>query len=179
MRKTITKTLALAVSLLCLLALAACPPDTSPTEDTETVVVTNIPKKVNGNDTYKVYVQLSEGMSAAAGYVAKGEALISQAQTTGDTYTVTITELKDPAGTPWKGSNNKSVNIIIRPSKVDSIDDIMSKGNLKSSSKTLNLNWDNLILVTGEGSGFGAIGAADYNKLYEDIVVADGLDLGN
>jgi hypothetical protein len=182
MRKTITNFLALAGSLLCLFILGACPPDagsggddTNSSENTEAVVVKNIPPKVNGKDTYKVYVQLSTGMSAAAGYVAKGEALISNTQATqesGNTYTVTITELKDPDGNPWKGSNNKSVNVVIRPQMVAGIDDMDAKGNMKSSSKTLVLDWkNNLISVKS------AISEEDYQKLYEDIVVKDGVNL--
>jgi hypothetical protein len=172
MRKTITNSLALAVSLLCLLALGACPPEASPTENTETVVITNIPKQVvEGKDTYKVYVQLSEGMNAAAGYVAKAEALISEAVLSGDTYTVTITTLKDSGGNPWKGSNNKSANVIIRPKIVASIADIEAKGNLIPSSKTLTLDWNKLMPIKG------FISDADYTKLYDDIVVADSLEL--
>jgi hypothetical protein len=172
MRKIITNSLVLAVSLLCLLVLGACPPDTTPVEDTESVVVTNIPATVGGKPTYKVYVQLSEGTSAAAGHVAEGTALISEAQPTGNTYTITINALKDPNGNPWKGSNNKSANVVIRPQNVTSIEDIEAKGNMVSSSKTLTLNWDSGLI-----SIKGVISDADYNLLYEDIVVADGKNL--
>jgi hypothetical protein len=175
MRKTITNFLALAVSLLCLFILVACPPeaDTSPPEDTETVVVKNIPSTVNGKPTYKVYVQLSTGMSAAAGYVAKGEALIKGTPTENNTYTVTITELKDPDGNPWKGSNNKSANVVIRPQEVSGIVDMEARGNLASSSKILTLDYEKgLHLLKGKG-GLIDISSEDYQKLYEDIVEAD------
>jgi hypothetical protein len=172
MRKTTTNPLALAVPILCLFVLAACPPDAAPVEDTESVIITGIPLEVNGKDTYKVYVQLSEGTSAAAGHVAEGAALISEAQANGNTYTVTITELKDPDGNPWKGSNNKSANVVIRPKKVDSIADIEAKGNMMSSSKTLTLNWDNGLISIKD-----FISDADYYLLYQNIVVADGPEL--
>jgi hypothetical protein len=172
-RKTITNSLVLAVSLLCLLILGACPPEASPAEDTEEVKVTGIPPTVNGKPTYKVYVQLSETTSptADAGYVAKGEALISGAQKIGDTYTVTITQLKGQDGKPWKGSTYRSANVVIRPKKVESKNDIEAKGNLASSSKTVTLVWDNLASLTG------ILNDADFDLLYNGIIVADGLDL--
>jgi hypothetical protein len=173
MRKTITNFLVSAVSLLCLFILGACPPEADSPENTEAVVVKNIPSMVNGKPTYKVYVQLSTGMSAAAGYVAKGEALIEGAPTENNTYTVTITELKDPDGNLWKGSNNKSANVVIRPQEVSGIADMEARGNLVSSSKILTLDCEKgLYLLKGEG-GLTDISPEDYQKLYEDIVKAD------
>jgi hypothetical protein len=175
MRKTITNFLALAVSLLCLFVLGACPPeadsggdDSSLSKNTEAVEVKNIPSTVNEKPTYKVYVQLSAGMNAAAGYVAKGEALIKDATRIGDTYTVTITELKDPNGSAWKGSNFGNVCVLIVPETVNSKEDTDAKVNMVSPSKTLALDWDKLLQGKGK-----LINDADYSKLYNDIVVTD------
>jgi hypothetical protein len=177
MRKTITKSLVPVISLLCLFILAACPPDAgngteSSGEETEQVTITNIPATVGvgGKSTYKVYIQLSEGMTAKAGYVAKGEILISAGESSsGEKYEVTIPDLKDPSGNDWAGSDFSSVCVLIVPKAVNNINDTDAKAGLVKSSKTLVLDWDKLF----QGKG-GVIKDSDYAKLYQDIVVKDG-----
>jgi hypothetical protein len=167
MRKTIINSLVLAVSLLCLLVLGACPPeaDTTPAESTTQVEITNIPSKVNEKDTYKVYVLFSEGMSATAGHVARGEATLTAGQTT-----VTITDLKDTSGNNWTDSNFKSVCVLITAQTVSSEDDTDAHGSLVSPSKTLSLDWDSLMKLKGNGA---MIPSEDYTLLYNGIIGND------
>jgi hypothetical protein len=169
MRKTINNILVLAVSLLCLLVLGACPPEATPAELAKEVKVINIPPTVgkNNKQSFKVYVQLSAGMDASAGYVAKGEAKLSSPGTTTE---VTI-KLKDPDGNAWTGSDFSNVCVLISPETVDNIDDIDAKPKASvTSSKTLILDWDDL----WEEDTINTLDPYSLAKLYNGIVVDDG-----
>jgi hypothetical protein len=172
MRKTITKSLVLAVSILCLLVLGACPPDAgggteSSGEETKQVTITNIPATVgNGNKKpFKVYIQFSTGMDASAGYVAKGEAKLSSEEAT----EVTITNLKNASGNTWADSGKFNVCVLIAPESVDSIDDIDAKPKLSVQfSQNLALNWKNDLLSEGMINFRDKYSLA---KLYNGIIV--------
>jgi hypothetical protein len=144
------------------LALGACSPDTEPPKDTEAIRIINIPLTVNGKPVYKVYVQLSSGMTASAGYAAKGEAKLTAGQTE-----VTITDLKDPDGKPWKGTNWANECVVISPETVDSIGDIDAHaGRIGPSSPTVVFDWNNML-------GKDIIDDANYKALYQGIIVPD------
>ncbi|MDR2053742.1 MAG: hypothetical protein LBP80_10035 [Treponema sp.] len=167
MRKTITNFLVPAVSLLCLLALNACPPEATPPEDTEAVRITNIPREVGANKKapFKVYVQLSAGMDASAGYVAKGEAKLPSPETT----EITI-KLKDQKDDDWTGSGFTNVCVLVSPETVNNIDDIDAKPQASAtSSKTLVLDWNNLM----EERFINTLDKYSLAKLYNGIVVDD------
>jgi hypothetical protein len=164
MRKTIINPLALVISFLCLLALSACPPDTSPSEDTEEVLVTNLPSTVGNNNKtpFKVYVQLSKGMNASAGYVAKGEAKLPSGQTE-----VRI-KLKAKGGADWTGSDFSNACVLISPEIVDTIDDIDAKPKAgATASKTLVLDWDSLL----DETYINTLDKYSLAKLYNGIIV--------
>jgi hypothetical protein len=170
MCKTVINSLALVISVLCLLVLGACPPEADEVEDTETIKVTNIPLKVleTGLDPYKIYVQLAKTMKASDGYVAKGEKILTAGQTE---VTITGADIKDESGIPWTGSEYGYVNILISPEYVASIDEIDSRAGTASPAKTLKLKWEGISLKSAVGLGF--IQLNDYHQLYKDIIIDD------
>jgi hypothetical protein len=165
MRKTVIKALAPAFALLCLLALSACPPDATPAEATEQVVVTNIPLMVNSKTTYKVYVLLSEGSNATAGHVAMG-AKLTNGQAT---VTMPLTDPADLTGnTPWTGSNFNNVCVLISAQTVSGEVDTDARVGTALSSKTLSLDWNSLMQGKGQ-----YINTDDYTKMYNNIIGHD------
>jgi hypothetical protein len=155
------------------LAVGACSPNPESPENTEAIRITNIPAivdispTVKGKPVYKVYVQLSKGTTASDGYVAKGEAKLTAGQTE-----VTITDLKDPAGNPWKGVGYANECVVISPKTVNTIADIDAHAGTigPSSTPTVVFNWANMYPK-------GWINEDDYKKLYKDIIVPD-TDIG-
>jgi hypothetical protein len=97
----------------------------------QAVLITNIPANArNGAPAYKIYIQLSTGASAKAGYVAKGEALIH-----GET-SVTI-DLKNPDGQPWIDTGRFNFAIVISPREVRSSQDVDVHGGKERFSPTI------------------------------------------
>jgi hypothetical protein len=105
-------------------------------ENAEQVRISNIPGEVkNGVPAYKIYLQLSTGVTAKAGYAAKGEALIN-----GET-SVTI-DLKKPDGQPWIDTGIFNFAIVISPKEVRTSKDISVHGGERIfSSKTHGIAW--------------------------------------
>ncbi|GHV54556.1 hypothetical protein AGMMS49579_15370 [Spirochaetia bacterium] len=105
-------------------------------EDAEQVQITNIPREVkSGAQAYKIFIMLSTGASAKAGYVAKGEALINGA-------TSAVINLKKPDGRPWIGTGLFNIAIVISPKEVSTSKDIDVHGGEKIfSSKIQHIAW--------------------------------------
>ena len=132
--------------------------------------------------TYKVYVQLSAGMTASSGYAAMGEALIADGQKIGDTYTVTITNLTDQNGNPFKGSNWAFESVLISPEKVDTIFDIDAKvGTIGPSlSPTVVFDWNTLspkklMKIEDYKKLFGKELSSDYGIIIKDTQIKPGI----
>jgi hypothetical protein len=105
-------------------------------ENTEQVQISNIPAEFkNGVPAYKIFIQLSTGVTAKAGYVAKGEALLN-----GETSV--IIDLKKPDGRPWSETGNFNFAIVISPREVRTSKDILVHGGEKRfSAKTPHIAW--------------------------------------
>jgi hypothetical protein len=130
-----------AMVLLSLAVLGGCSqPDDGTKENTEQIQVTNIPPKVGNKDSYKVFVQVSAGATAEAGWVAKGDAVINGKNA------VTM-DLKDAKGKPWAEQGSFNIAVVISPKAVTTWEDIDVYGgsNLNFSSKIYTFTW---------GSGF-------------------------
>ena len=157
------------IIICAVLVLGACSPEPDKTVPTEVMVITNIPANVlrtekNSNDTvgrptFKVYVQLSAGMTASAGYAAMGDVIVSPAE--GSTVTATITNFIGPDGNPWKGVNWANQCVVISPQTVDDIFDIDAKAGMSgpTASSTVVLDWNMMFPKT-------FIKEEDYKKLY-------------
>jgi hypothetical protein len=145
------------------LVLGACSPDTELPEDTEAIRITNIPTTLNDDkQVYKVYIQLTATTDPKDNFIAKGEAKLLEGQTD-----VTITELKDPDGKPWKGTNWKYGSVVISPKNAQSSVDIYAKGGIigPSTNKTVSINWEDRSLMF--------VGSKNLELLYEGIVKDD------
>jgi hypothetical protein len=104
--------------------------------NTEQIQITHIPDEVKpGVPAYKIYIQLSTGVNAKAGYVAKGEALIN-----GETSV--IIDLHKPDGEPWSDTGNFNFAIVISPKAVGTSKDILVHGGEKKFElKTQHIAW--------------------------------------
>ncbi|GHV32625.1 hypothetical protein AGMMS4952_23330 [Spirochaetia bacterium] len=110
--------------------------DDGAAENAEQVQISNIPAEVtSGVTAYKIYIQLSTGVTAKAGYVAKGEALIK-----GETSV--IIDLKKPDGQPWNDTGFFNFAIVISPETAGTSKDILVHGGEKYfSSKIQHIAW--------------------------------------
>ena len=182
------------VVLSAALTMGACSPEPESTVPTKTIVIKNIPPKIKNTasqnyvddhigydntkekDTFKVYLQLSAGMTADAGYAAMGEALISEAEEATDgTYTVTI-NLEKPKGTPWSGDNWANESVIISPETVDDIFEIDVKVGMigpSTSSSTVVFNWNGLLEKKKMELAPGGNTIENYKRLYGNKSVAN------
>ena len=163
--------------LLCIgLVFITCSPDPDPPVPTETIVIKGIPAQIeidgSNKATFKVYVQLSSGTSAAGGYAAlgsaKGAGLVTEAD---GTITATINELIGAPG--WNGTNWANECVVIRPLAVSSKYDIVVRVGRTGpgTSSTVYLGWGSLMKVATGGGGL--ISEDDYQLLYNDIIVGD------
>jgi hypothetical protein len=99
------------------------------------ISITGIPATVKGKTPYKVFVQLSKGISATSGYVAKGDALIN-----GKNSVAVV--LRDGEGKPWIGSGNINMAIVLSPAKVETWKDIdVYAGQTTFSSEVQGFAW--------------------------------------
>ncbi|WP_010260403.1 hypothetical protein [Treponema primitia] len=157
-RKMILPGLGVAITLLSLLFFTACSTDggdcdcdyngdyngddtdddTSFTVTIGQVEITNIPQTVGDNDSFKVFIQLSTGTTAAAGYVAKGAIEIGDETPSG---------FFDPNDQPWSGTGKYNVAIVISPRAVTKWQDIAVYGaqNKTFSSGKMSFNLSSLI----------------------------------
>jgi hypothetical protein len=123
MRKTITNSLILAVSLLCLLVLGACPPEAGNPEisgeDTGQVIITNIPSQVNGQDSFKIYIQFSTSTSEDDPHTAISSGKIAECKQPNGDVILNLYEEKEMT-TPWEGSGSYYIAITISPQKAPS-----------------------------------------------------------
>jgi hypothetical protein len=181
MRNTITKILALAVSLLCLLALAACPPDASPTGDTGTVEITNIPLKVRPGeeDSYKIFIQLSEGNDSDVDPIALGSAKIDGKDNVTLTLHLYDSVTKKESNTPWNDSGTYNVAVTISPQSAPSWEQIVvNAGQGLFSGKTV-LQWDKLLFIDMGKKGIFSFwgvtidGPDRVSKIYDGIIKED------
>jgi hypothetical protein len=131
-------------------------------EKIEQVQINNIPGEVKtGIPAYKIYIQLSTGMTAKAGYVAKGEARING-------KTSVIIDLKKPDGQPWSDTGNFNFAITISPKEVGTAKDILVHGGEKHfSSKTLQIAWAPGLINLHE------IVPAQVEEIFEGIIKPD------
>jgi hypothetical protein len=125
------------VVLLSLVVLGGCPQtDDGTKENTEQIEVTNIPAKVGSKDSYKIFVQVSTGTSAAAGWTAKGEAVINGKDSV-------IMDLKGVDNKAWADQGSFNIAVVLSPSQVDKWEDIDVYGgsSINFSSKIYTFKW--------------------------------------
>jgi hypothetical protein len=135
-RKTALNRCGAALALAGMLVFAACEqPDGAEEKLAGQIRITGIPATVKGKTSYKVFVQLSTGMTISSGYVAKGDALINGK----DSVSVV---LKDNSGKPWLGSGKINMAMVISPAKVDTWKDIdVYAGPTSFSSENQSFAW--------------------------------------
>jgi len=149
------------IIISCALILGACSPDPDPKIPTNTIVITNIPARIINSKVdddgekplWKVYVQLSVGMTATAGAVAEGRHTLvsSDFSTDGKTATVTIPlhEAAVPPDAPYSGelfsgTGWANIALVISPENVTNIFDVdarVSRSGPSSSSETVTFDW--------------------------------------
>ena len=202
-----------ALILLCaVLVFGACSPGSDPVVPTTTVIIKNIPATIlntkydsideAGLATFKVYVQLSSGITANAVSTAMGDvkvkdpefAILSDDE---KTYTVTIPVYRPINNTPpyeedslahkpdldrpndsvkWSG-----VAVVISPEFVENIFDIDSKVGFSSpsSNSTVTFDWKKLMSKKFMDAQKGADGLDNYKRIYgkedwyDGVVVTD------
>jgi hypothetical protein len=122
--------------LVGLMVFTACKlPSNSPGDPTGQIRITGIPATAKGKASYKVFVQLSTGVSATFGYVAKGDALINEKDSV-------VMALYDGDGKPWSGSGIINMAIVLSPAKVDTWKDIdVYAGQTTFSSEVQSFAW--------------------------------------
>ncbi|GHT57182.1 hypothetical protein FACS1894109_08520 [Spirochaetia bacterium] len=127
----------------------------------EQVQINNIPGDIKtGVPAYKIYIQLSTGMTAKAGYAAKGEALING-------KTSVIIDLKKPDGQPWSDMGNFNFAITISPKEVSTAKDILVHGGEKHfSSQNPQIAWTGLI-------NLHEIVPAQVEEIFEGVIKPD------
>jgi hypothetical protein len=135
-------------------------------ENAEQVQISNIPAEVtSGVPAYKIYIQLSTGVTAKAGYVAKGEALIKG-------KTSLIIDLKRPDGKPWSDTGNFNFAIVISPKEVRTSKDILVHGGEKHfASKIQHIAWAPGLINLHE------IVPAQVEEIFEGVIKPD-TDIG-
>jgi hypothetical protein len=150
MRKTIINFLALAVSLLCLFILVACPPeagsggDNTPDEEIGQVTITNIPPTVGANraESFKIYIQLSASTNENDPHAAVSSKKIDGKPS------VTLKLYKEQnLQEPWTGSGKYYVAVTISPQTASNKDAIEAKilGIMPvSTSKIKSIDWGSL-----------------------------------
>ncbi|MDR2739593.1 MAG: hypothetical protein LBB68_07155 [Treponema sp.] len=121
-----------AIILLSLAVLGGCPlsdEDTGIMVKIGKVEITNIPKTVGGKESYKVFVRVSTGDNASAGWVAKGAIEI------GDT---TSSDFVDRENKPWTVTGTYNVAIVVSPKEVTTWQDIVAYGGLSKDFSSEN-----------------------------------------
>jgi hypothetical protein len=174
MYKTIKKPLVLAISLLCLLALGACAPDAGPDESDEVidqVIITNIPDKVNGQDSFKIYVQLSASMNENDPHAAVGSGKIADYKNPDGSVTLKLykdDEYGKKADNEWSGSGKFYVAVTISPQNAPTKEaiDARVRGLSKiSTSKIKTIDWNACTKIPIP---------AKVDAIYDLIIVKDG-----
>jgi hypothetical protein len=148
-RKVSGMGLGAALVLLSVVVFGGCPQSGDGGGDTGievtigNVTVTNIPEMVGTSASYKVFIQISTGSDASAGYVAKGGVTID-AKTSGGFF--------KPDGTAWTADTTAyNVAVVISPLVVTTWEDIVMYGAQNkpfSSAQTFNLNSGFILLNT-------------------------------
>jgi len=174
------------------LALSTCSPGSDSTVPTERIVITKVPVDIyrtvadekdptygNNQPIYKVYVQLSKYMTADAGSVAMGEAVVTPdpgAQTCTVSIPLFIPDTTIPNTVPYKGTNWSNIAVVISPQWVNDIYDIDAKVkglSGPSSSSTVTYAWGDLwskktMLMSSDG-------IESYLRLYGEKAHEDGV----
>jgi hypothetical protein len=180
-RKTTINSLVLAVSLLCLLVLGACPPPVDPDtgtkvsgEETGEIIIKNIPPKMKeeGPDSFKIYVQLSENMDEDKPHAAISSGKIADCkQPNGDVVLKLYT--KKEMTTPWKGKGSYYIAVTISPEIAPSWEDIRVKvpSILKKvfSSEANTIDWDS----STDLNTLGNLGKPRIKAIYDLIIKED------
>ena len=200
MNSVLKKVLSCITILCAVLVLEACSPDADSTAKTEVIVIKNIPaimfrtdsdQKIDGEPTYKVYVQLADSMDADKAHAILGEVDktdTSRFKEADGRITATI-ELASPSS-KWLYHS-----VVIRPKEVKDIYDIDIKAGMSgpSTSSTVVLDWKDplprmmpkdfmnmggkgTILVDGkEYDGVNYSGIYRYKRLYGLETFTDGV----
>ena len=182
MRKTITNSLILAVSLLCLLVLGACPPETgSPEisgEDTGQVIIKNIPAKIKVGeaevDSFKIYIQFSTSTSENDPHTAISSGKIAECkQPNGDVILDLYKE--EEMTTPWEGHGSYYIAITISPQKAPSPDYIQVKvpsiSKIPFSSEANIIDWNSS--SSKDLNDLGTLGKPRIQAIYDLIIKKD------
>jgi hypothetical protein len=184
MRKTIINSLALAVSLLCLLVLGACPPEADPDtgtkvsgEETGEIILKNIPEniKAGGPKSFKIYVQLSESMNETDPHAAISSGKIADLKQSNDDVVLPLYTEKGRT-TPWKGKGLYYIAVTISPENAPSWEDIQVKvpGTSRKafSSESNTIDWNSSTNL----NDLGNIGKSRIQKIY-DLIIKDDPDI--
>jgi hypothetical protein len=164
-----------ALVLFGLAVFGGCPQDTGTKENTEQVQVTNIPATIRGKNSYKIFVRVSTGQTAADGWVARGEAVIAGKNSV-------PMDLKDKNGNPWAEQGSFNLAVVISPQTVYSWEDIDVYGNPASfSSKIHPFSWGsgvhlNTVMPTQVKQLFNGEGIDDPGII---CVEGSGIDFSN
>ena len=170
------------VILCAVLVLGACAPEPDSTAPTMSIIILNVPANVirtggtpGSAPLYKVYVQLSAGMTASAGYAALGDAKDGNLtlQSNG-TYMATINNLKGPG---WLGTNWANQCVIICPDTVDDIYDIDAKVGMTgpTTSSIVVFDWKALMSKQKMDMSPDKKGVENYKQLYGKAGMKDGV----
>jgi hypothetical protein len=176
MRKLTTNPLIPAVSLLCLLVLAACPPDGGDTKssgnDTDKVIIKGIPDKVGGQDSYKIYIQFSEYTDDDKPHTAISSGKIEEHKNPDGSVTLSLFEDEEMT-TPWTGSGSFYIAITISPKNAPSADAIevrvpaTSKKSFSSEANTI--DWQSSKSL----KDLGSFGEPRIQAIYDLIIKKD------
>jgi len=179
--------------ILCAIAVfIACKPDPDPKIPTDRVVIKNIPAKMFRTDTnpsppppataaentFKVFVQLSNTMSPDTSFPGLGKASVSSGTLNAfGKYDVTIENLFDYNGNPWARDDWTYVSVIISPENVTNIFDMDMRAYMTAPSKTSStvvLDWEALWPKTTMFSGYAGIDPVDnYIRLFNGRLEVD------
>ncbi|GHV90026.1 hypothetical protein AGMMS50268_05290 [Spirochaetia bacterium] len=137
--------LGVVMAFLSLAVFTACKEDDSITIPTSQIQITGIPATVLSRPSYKIYVQLSAGMDASAGYVAKGEARINGA-------TSVTMDLKNSAGQLCSVTGPINMAVVISPETVHAWNSSSPQIEVYANQKILSANPQSF--VWGSAGGF-------------------------
>ena len=177
--------------LLALIIFGACLDTPDSGEPTEQIQIYNIPAKAYrsvGPDnphlnegiapaSYKIYVQISRGMSASASNIAEGAALIDgnssivvdlyQPNTDADPWVLT--------DVPWSGKGGYNIGVFISPANAPNYTYLLSKGGqVTLNQKLKSFNWNSGLMEMWTLGIFGINGPENISDFYDGIVAKDG-----
>ncbi len=159
------------------LILVSCPGEPPPGESSKTksVQITNIPQLAKDGVavSYKLYVQISQGMDASAGHVAEGEGLINgQSSLTLDLFEPKDPESPDADRVPWSGTGSGyNIAVTVSPENVENYNAILVHASMNPlSNEVQSYNWNTMIDLW---TAFEGAMVEQIKLLYNGVIVPD------